>query len=325
MKKILSALKGLMLAAVIMLCFSAVSYANDSSEIKIYLDGKAVAFDSAPIIENGRTLVPLRAIFEAMDAEVLWDDATKTVTAARGDTKIKMTIGEAQFYVNETVVALDVPAKIVNSRTMVPARAIAESFGVDVSWNDSARAVVLCDDEFLKLYNNSLEIVNEVVFDGKVDYSVGFFKGTLKLKLGEDMQNKLVAFDAKTEILGQSIETTIAASEEKTITIENGEKTVSDGVEIALGFDNNAVDVLLYLGEEGDYKIYRPIDPASGAGMQLKGYINKNTLKLEKILIEKEVAQNMISEPALVVENDIILDITYNSGEVKKIWDECNK
>ena len=90
--------------------------------------------DQAPEIVEGRTLVPLRAIFEALGASVEWDQATKTVTSSMDDVTIKLTIGDNTLYRNGEGVTLDVAAQILNGRTMVPARAIAEAYGVDVQW-----------------------------------------------------------------------------------------------------------------------------------------------------------------------------------------------
>ncbi len=112
--------------------------------VKVFVADERVTFDQPPVIEEGRTLVPLRAIFEALDCYVEWDDATKTVTAFRGDDEIKLTIGSADLYKNGEVVAtLDVPAKIINSRTLVPVRAISEAFGCNVSWVDETKTVVV--------------------------------------------------------------------------------------------------------------------------------------------------------------------------------------
>jgi len=115
--------------------------AND--EIKVLLNGEAISFDQPPIIENGRTLVPLRAIFEAMGADVEWDNATRTVTAELDGVNISLTIGSNILYRNGEAVTLDVPAKIEGGRTLVPVRAIAESFGAEVGWVQSTRTVTI--------------------------------------------------------------------------------------------------------------------------------------------------------------------------------------
>jgi hypothetical protein len=82
-----------------------------------------------------------------MGAEVDWDEATRTVTAVRGDTTISLAIGSDQLYVNGVATTIDVPAQIINDRTMIPVRAIAESFGCEVNWNESARRVYIEEAE----------------------------------------------------------------------------------------------------------------------------------------------------------------------------------
>ena len=116
-----------------------------SNEIKVILNDKPVVFDQPPIIENGRTLVPLRAIFEAMGADVKWEPSTQTVTAARGNITITLKIGSNELVRNNEIIVLDVPAKIVGGRTLVPARAVAESFGADVKWIQATRTVTITE------------------------------------------------------------------------------------------------------------------------------------------------------------------------------------
>ena len=118
-----------------------------AADIPVTLNGEAIDFaDQAPEIVEGRTLVPLRAIFEALGASVEWDQATKTVTSGMDDVTIKLTIGDNTLYRNGEGVTLDVAAQILNGRTMVPARAIAEAYGVDVQWDAATRTVVLTQE-----------------------------------------------------------------------------------------------------------------------------------------------------------------------------------
>lgn len=101
---------------------------------KVVLDGTQLTFDVPPIIENGRTLVPLRAIFEAMGAEVKWDPQTATVTAVKGNTTVVMKIGSLEPTINGVVKPIDVAGKIVNDRTLAPLRFVCEAFGGAVEW-----------------------------------------------------------------------------------------------------------------------------------------------------------------------------------------------
>ena len=115
--------------------------APETEKITVKVNGNTVQFDQQPIIENGRTLVPLRAIFEALGADVQWDAPTQTVIATRFGKKIKLTIDSSVMYVDGAENFLDVPAKLVNSRTLVPVRAIGEAFGCNVNWVDSSKTV----------------------------------------------------------------------------------------------------------------------------------------------------------------------------------------
>ena len=118
------------------------------NEVAVTLNGEAIDFaDQAPAIVEGRVLVPLRAIFEALGASVEWEQKTKTVTSTKNSTTVVMTVGDNTIYRNGEKVLLDVPAQIINSRTMVPARAIAEAFGIGVEWDNVTRTVVLETEE----------------------------------------------------------------------------------------------------------------------------------------------------------------------------------
>jgi len=111
--------------------------------VRVILDGELMAFDVPPQIINNRTMVPLRAIFEALGAEVDWDSGTRTVTGTKGDTVIVLVIGSTAPTVNGQVVTIDQPGVIVGGRTLVPLRFVAESLGVTVDWDGEARIVTI--------------------------------------------------------------------------------------------------------------------------------------------------------------------------------------
>lgn len=104
--------------------------------ITVYVDGEQIGFDQPPIIQNDRTLVPMRKIFEALDAQVVWDEKEQTVMAIHNEDIILLHIGEAGLYKNGALVyTMAVPAQIINDRTLVPLRAVAESLGASVGWD----------------------------------------------------------------------------------------------------------------------------------------------------------------------------------------------
>ena len=104
-------------------------------------------------IVQGRFLVPMRGIFEALGAEVGWDGETRTVTGVKGDISVKLTIDSAEAFVNEEAIELDVPATIVNGRTFVPTRFVSESLRADVSWDAETRvATITQEDVVIKVH-----------------------------------------------------------------------------------------------------------------------------------------------------------------------------
>lgn len=139
MKKIIG-----ILIAVMMVVTLAATFVSAEQEIIVKLDDVKIDFaDVKPQIINGRTMVPLRAIFEALGATVEWDDATKTVKSEKGDIYVALTIGEIELRKNWQTIELDVPAQIIDSRTMVPVRAISEAFECEVNWDDATKTVLI--------------------------------------------------------------------------------------------------------------------------------------------------------------------------------------
>ncbi len=137
MKKILSTL---LLSSVLALTSTTVFA---SSEIAVYVDGTQVSYPTAPVIQNGSTLVPLRQTFQALGSSVDWDSSTQTITADKGDTNIVLTIGNNTAYKNDSSFNVSVAPQIINGSTFVPLRFVAESFGSDVSWDGSTQTVII--------------------------------------------------------------------------------------------------------------------------------------------------------------------------------------
>lgn len=111
--------------------------------VNVELDGKLLTFDQSAIIKDGSTLVPLRGVFEALKAEVAWNKTTRTVTAIKGETVVKLTVGESVAYVNGKAVTLASKAEIINNATLVPLRFVSEALGAKVSWQASTETVVI--------------------------------------------------------------------------------------------------------------------------------------------------------------------------------------
>jgi hypothetical protein len=115
--------------------------------MKVFADGQQVDFatyGATPVITDGRTMLPVRAMMNALNAQISWDPSnqTATVTAPNGTT-IQMTVGSNQMIVNGQAVTLDVAPYIDNGRMLLPLRAIAEATGMNVDWLAQSDMVVM--------------------------------------------------------------------------------------------------------------------------------------------------------------------------------------
>ena len=144
MKKTTRRLCALFLAIVLLVGLAVPVGATAAREISVVLDGAPITFDVAPRLTNNRTMVPVRAIFEALGAEVEWNNATHTVTAtaANGDV-IALTLGSTTLSVNGTASQMDVAPFATGGRTLAPVRFVAEAMGVDVQWDPATWTVLL--------------------------------------------------------------------------------------------------------------------------------------------------------------------------------------
>lgn len=126
-------------------CFAAAGtvFAEDTATVKV--NGEVLALEEPAFIENDRTLVPLRGVFEAVGAQVLWDQESKTaiVTQNQDDALavIAIQIDSAAAFVNSEKKELDVPAVLKNDTTFVPLRFILEELGHDVAWTQETKTV----------------------------------------------------------------------------------------------------------------------------------------------------------------------------------------
>jgi len=109
--------------------------------IQVFVNGQRLSLDVSPVVQDGRTLVPLRAITEGLGAEVDWDGATGTVTVSLDGLVVTLTPGRREAAINGRPVLLDVAPANVGGRTLVPLRFIGEAFGAKVGWYGEARVI----------------------------------------------------------------------------------------------------------------------------------------------------------------------------------------
>ncbi len=101
----------------------------------ILVTGKEVKFDTPPVIASGRTLIPVRAIAASLGATVLWNEQEQKITIQKGSTVLEFEIGDDSMKLNGNSVKLEVPAQIINGRTVIPLRAMVEGLGLSIDWD----------------------------------------------------------------------------------------------------------------------------------------------------------------------------------------------
>lgn len=134
------------------------------TEVSVYYNGEKIIFDQKPIIEDGRTLVPVRGVFEKIGANVQWLPKTKTVYVKISEPFIinsTLTIGSNKVQTNFRKEPLDVAPKIINGRTYVPLRYISEVADAKVHWDAKQQKVTITKQPIAiigdyKLYNSTL-------------------------------------------------------------------------------------------------------------------------------------------------------------------------
>ena len=166
-------------------------YISATAEITVTLNESPISFDQPPIIQNDRTLVPMRAIFEALGAEVHWISEINVIIAFKGQSVILMRIDEKELYVTDasefdTIDVLsqkineasftsegitfleahefDVVPQIIGGRTLIPVRSVSEALGITVDWDEKNAVVeLICSDDFINMPNKDKSFIDEIV------------------------------------------------------------------------------------------------------------------------------------------------------------------
>ena len=131
-------------AATYLTAFGPTHVSAQTQDIKVNVFGELVNFpDQQPVIVEARTLVPVRGVFEAMGFDVQWSEEMRTVFLRAEGYEIQIPVDRDTFTANGQTITPDVPQRIINGRTMLPLRAIAEAAGVYVDWVENTRTVMI--------------------------------------------------------------------------------------------------------------------------------------------------------------------------------------
>ncbi|MDO5061744.1 MAG: copper amine oxidase N-terminal domain-containing protein [Peptostreptococcaceae bacterium] len=107
------------------------------------VNGQMRTLQTAPYINNGRTMLPVRAVGESLGLQASWDNATKTATFMNDSKTAIVKIGQSTISVNNTPLPLTVPAEIKDGSTMIELRSLASAFGVNIHWDAATKTVTV--------------------------------------------------------------------------------------------------------------------------------------------------------------------------------------
>lgn len=122
------------------------------TDIAVNLDGNWLEFDVEPLIINGRTMVPMRAIFEALGCSVSWDQVSQTAIGVRNGKVVYCTINSNDASVDGKATTIDQPPALINGRTLVPLRFVSEAYGCTVQWDSDTRSIYIKSDDTPIIY-----------------------------------------------------------------------------------------------------------------------------------------------------------------------------
>ncbi len=248
------------------------TYAEDP--IKIIVNGKELQPDVPAMIIDGRTLVPVRFVAEALGVQVEWDGRTNTAMISSNTTIIKLVI-DGQAYKNGSQLPLDVPAQIINSRTMVPVRFISEAMGLDVQWDGANKTINIISQNAGSrsselVLNTYCQHILQKRYGDAYDLLVDANKATISK---DDYIAYIIIFDTSFQILSYSI------SEG-----EESDYTVIDGVKYGRVIDYSVPTVLKVLSTGETITVYTNRKMVFSNG---SWFIFRNDLDEMKSLLEK--------------------------------------
>ncbi|MBO5561157.1 MAG: copper amine oxidase N-terminal domain-containing protein [Firmicutes bacterium] len=223
-KKIITATLTLALAAGI--CGS-VYAAEKAAELQVgnpvmKVNLQEQTIDAPPVIVNGRTLVPVRAVVEALDGTVDWDAETKTAKLVSGDNTIELTIDSTAAKLNGEEAMLDVAPTIMDGRTMLPIRFVAESFGFYTYWDAETKTV----------YVAKIADAKEEEEEDAGGYA--FYHTSKEGSMFVEMEDRTFAYDKNDEVIGEFLDTFIS----------DEDYTDKDGKKLKFVYDDNEISVV---------------------------------------------------------------------------------
>lgn len=192
----------------------------------VAVNGQMLSFDQPPIIQQGRVLVPLRGIFEHLGATVVYDPMTKEINATSSTGQsVALTLGSRQAMIGGQSFLLDVPARSVAGRTLVPLRFVAESLGAEVVWQPASRMVSITSGGVA----NNPPVVNppvinppvSAVIESTISPAAGSIVGTLQPTIRATFADAINPETARLVVDGRDMTANAQISQHEVVWVPN--------------------------------------------------------------------------------------------------------
>ena len=337
MKK--KAVFGVAVASAVLSC---TALADGNASVKV--NGNEVIYDQRPIIEDGRVLVPMRATFEALGAAIEWDDTTKTVKASNGTDNISIEIGKNELIIEgRENITLDVAAKIVNGRTLVPLRAVSEAFNADVGWDNDTKTVSIITNDGVNFIDNSQDTADEsskhdlyeefkdengnILYMQSCDYDKisGMTDDAVKEKIYAYLKERCEEFITTSRSQSDMNDMVEESRSFNKMVAENGGDmfyTFSSTLDYTLNEESDKY--ISYVGSTYTYTggahgignlMCETFDAKTGEKLTLSDITGKSEDEIRKIRTEK-LSEKIKNEPEMFYEDDIIGDLSQLDDDV---------
>lgn len=250
---------------------------------KLKVNDEIVNSDIPPIIINDRSLVPVRAIFEKLGATVLWDAKNRKVSVAHNGKDVVLKINDDYALINGSKYKMEVPAKIINDRTMVPLRFVGEQLNMEVGWYADKGEITISSKKKSELSNLS-----------NINYIKGKSGQSVAIDLDSFPNYKITRLSSPDRIVVDFTNTKVVTEKPSIVVNEDFLKTVR-----CSQFEDKTARVVLNVEGQPQYQVTE----------------NKNQLLLN---IQKKVPTTSITETQLSEEVSVPADNQLNIKHIDK-------
>ncbi|WP_010251697.1 N-acetylmuramoyl-L-alanine amidase [Acetivibrio cellulolyticus] len=206
---------------------------------KLMVNGETVTSDIPPIIINGRSLVPVRAVFEKLGATVSWDSKSQKVTVAYSGNNVELKINDSYALINGIKSKMEVPAKVINDRTMVPLRFVGEQLNMEVAWDANKGEIAV----------NSKK-TSELSRLNNINYIKGKSGQSVTIDLDKFQNYRIMRLPSPDRVIVDFTNTKVVSEKQSIVVNEELLKTVK-----CSQFEGNTARVVLELEGQPQYQV----------------------------------------------------------------------